>query len=130
MVTVCTSAFGVGALLTDVARPQALKLVIFWLSAIVLVSLGRGAARAIARRRLTYLQNAVIVGAGDVGQLLAKKLLLHHEYGINVVGFVDRHPKEPRGDLGDLTILGGPERLETIIRLLDVERVIIAFSNE
>ena len=28
------------------------------------------------------------------------------------------------------TILGGPEHLEAIVRLLDVERVIIAFSNE
>ncbi len=130
MVTVCTAAFGVGAWLTGVARPQPLKLVVFWAAAIVFVSLGRAAARAFARRRVTYLQNALIVGAGDVGQLYAKKLLLHPEYGINVVGFVDRDPKEPQDGLAGLTILGGPEHLEAIVRLLDVERVIIAFSNE
>ena len=130
MVTVCTAAVGVGAWLTGAAHPQPLKLVVFWLSAIVLMSLGRAAARAIARRRMTYLQNAVIVGAGDVGQLYAKKLLRHPEYGINVIGFVDRQPKEPRDGLGELTILGGPEQLEAIVRLLDVERVIVAFSNE
>ena len=108
MVTVCTAAFGVGAWLTGVARPQPLKLVVFWAAAIVFVSLGRAAARAFARRRVTYLQNALIVGAGDVGQLYAKKLLLHPEYGINVVGFVDRDPKEPQDGLAGLTILGGP----------------------
>jgi exopolysaccharide biosynthesis polyprenyl glycosylphosphotransferase len=130
MVTVCTAAFGVGAWLAGIAHPHPFKLVIFWLSAIVLVPLARGAARAIARRRMSYLQNAVIVGAGDVGQRVAKKLLLHPEYGINVVGFVDQHPKERHDGLEGVTILGGPERLGTIIRLLDVERVIVAFSNE
>ena len=130
MITVCTAAFGVGAWLTGVAHPQPLKLVVFWSAAIVFVSLGRAAARAFARRRVTYLQNALIVGAGDVGQLYAKKLLLHPEYGINVVGFVDRNPREQQDGLAGLTILGGPERLEAIVRLLDVERVIIAFSNE
>jgi len=130
MVTVCTAVLGVGAWLTGVARPHPVKLVVFWLCAIVFVSMGRGLARAIARRQMTYLQNAVIVGAGEVGQLYAKKLLLHPEYGINVVGFVDRRPRERQNGLGDLSILGGPERLEAIVRLLDVERVIVAFSNE
>jgi undecaprenyl-phosphate galactose phosphotransferase len=130
MVTVSTAVFGVGAWLTGVARPNALKLVVFWMCAVAFLFLGRGIARGIARRRMTYLQNAVIVGAGEVGQLYAKKLLLHPEYRINVVGFVDRHPKEKQNGLGDLTILGGLERLEAIVRLLDVERVIVAFSNE
>jgi saccharopine dehydrogenase-like NADP-dependent oxidoreductase len=31
----------------------------------------------------------VVVGAGDIGQLVARKLLQHPEYGINLVGFVD-----------------------------------------
>lgn len=130
MVTVCTAGLGVAAWLTGVAHPNPVKLVVFWACAIALVPLGRGIARAIARRRMTYLQNAVIVGAGEVGQLYARKLLLHPEYGVNVVGFVDRHPKDKQDGLGDLAILGGPERLEGIIRLLDVERVIVAFSNE
>ena len=130
MVTVCTAAFGVGAWLTGAARPHPVKLIVFWACAIAFISLGRAAARAIARRRMTYLQNAVIIGAGEVGQLYAKKLLHHPEYGINIVGFVDRQPKEKQSGLGELTLLGGPERLPAIVRLLDVERVIVAFSNE
>jgi exopolysaccharide biosynthesis polyprenyl glycosylphosphotransferase len=72
----------------------------------------------------------VIVGAGDVGQLVARKLLHHREYGINLVGFIDVEPKERRGDLEHLTLLGAPERLPAIVRAFDVERVVIAFSNE
>ena len=87
-------------------------------------------SRAVCRRSLIYLQNTVIVGAGDVGQLVARKLLQHPEYGINLVGFVDADPKDRRHDLEHLALLGGTERLPAIVRLFDVERVIIAFSNE
>ena len=58
------------------------------------------------------------------------KLLKHPEYGINLVGFVDAEPKERRDDLEDLTLLGPSERLPALVRLFDVERVIVAFSNE
>ena len=81
---------------TPWVKPDFTKLTVFWLLAIAGISLGREAARSVARRRLAYLQNAVIVGAGDVGQLIGRKLLQHPEYGINLVGFVDAEPKERR----------------------------------
>jgi exopolysaccharide biosynthesis polyprenyl glycosylphosphotransferase len=130
MVTVGTWLFYAGASLTHLAHPDLPKIALFWVFAIVLVTSTRAIARGIARRQATYVQNAVIVGAGDVGQLVARKLLNHPEYGINLVGFVDAEPKERRPDLGDLTLLGPPDRLPGIVRLFDVERVIIAFSNE
>jgi exopolysaccharide biosynthesis polyprenyl glycosylphosphotransferase len=130
MVTVGTWIFYAGAHVTNFAQPHLNKIVAFWVVATLLVTLCRVAARAFARRRLTYLQNTVIVGAGDVGQLVARKLLKHPEYGINLVGFVDAQPKERRDDLGVLTLLGSPERLPGIVRLFDVERVIFAFSRD
>ena len=76
------------------------------------------------------MQNAVIVGAGDIGQLVARKLLQHPEYGINLVGLVDRNPKKRRPDLHHLTLLGTPDELPQIVRTLSIERVIIAFSRD
>jgi exopolysaccharide biosynthesis polyprenyl glycosylphosphotransferase len=116
--------------LTPLPNPDVEKMFTFWALAIACVTLGRGLTRTIVRRSITYQQNAVIVGAGDVGQLVARKLLNHPEYGINLVGFVDAQPKERRDDLEGLTLLGSPDRLPGIVRLFDVERVIIAFSNE
>jgi exopolysaccharide biosynthesis polyprenyl glycosylphosphotransferase len=130
MVTVCTWLFFALAYLTRVAHPEAPKLLLFWAMAIGFVSVGRATARAYCRRRINYLQNAVIIGAGDVGQLVARKLLKHPEYGINLVGFLDANPKERRDDLEDLTLLGPPERLPAVVRLLDIERVIVAFSGD
>ena len=63
----------------------------------LIVTVNRAIARAAVQRvSIAYQQNAVIVGAGDIGQLIARKILQHPEYGINVVGFVDANPKEPR----------------------------------
>jgi FlaA1/EpsC-like NDP-sugar epimerase len=42
---------------------------------------------------------------------------------------VDAEPKEQRVALADLTILGPPQRLLSITRAFEVERVIIAFSR-
>jgi exopolysaccharide biosynthesis polyprenyl glycosylphosphotransferase len=106
------------------------QVLLFWIFAIGLVASARAVARVASRRTLAYLQNAVIVGAGDIGQLVARKLLQHPEYGINLVGLVDREPKKRQPDLQYLTILGTPEELPEIVRLLGVERVIVAFSRE
>ena len=130
MLTVCTWTFALVAHLSGLVHPTLPKLGIFWAAGVVVISTFRASGRAIARRNPTYLQNTVVVGAGDVGQLIAKKLLQHPEYGINLIGFIDANPKERREDLGHLALLGGTERLPAIVRLFDVERVIIAFSNE
>jgi exopolysaccharide biosynthesis polyprenyl glycosylphosphotransferase len=115
---------------TDIVAPEIDKIIGFWALAILFVCVLRATARAYCRRQVEYLQNTIIVGAGDVGQLIAKKYLNHPEYGINLVGFVDSEPKERREDLGHLTLLSGPERLCELVELFDVERVVIAFSNE
>jgi exopolysaccharide biosynthesis polyprenyl glycosylphosphotransferase len=119
-----------GAWLTGRWSPDLAELILFWGGAIGFVTVGRAVARAVCRQRISYLQNTIIVGAGDVGQLVGRKLLQHPEYGINLVGFVDAAPKDRREDLGHLTLLGSPGELPGLIKLYDVERVVIAFSND
>lgn len=89
MVTVCTWTLWAVSRSTGVVHPTSAKLLVFWIGAIAFVSSGRVAARAIAHHSPAYLQNAVVVGAGDVAQLVARKLTSHREYGVNLVGFVD-----------------------------------------
>jgi exopolysaccharide biosynthesis polyprenyl glycosylphosphotransferase len=106
-------------------------LLVFWILAACILPISRRIARDACKRTRAYEQNTVIVGAGEVGQLIARKLVRHPEYGLNLVGFIDRNPKARRADLPEnLTVLGPPERLAYIIECLDVERVVIAFSNE
>ena len=130
MVTVGTWVVYIVLRLSGLADPSLAKVATFWVVAVGLVAASRAVARAYCRRQVAYLQNTVIVGAGDVGQTVARKFLNHPEYGINLVGFVDDQPKERRADLNDLTVLGGPLDLREIVKALDVDRVVFAFSNE
>jgi exopolysaccharide biosynthesis polyprenyl glycosylphosphotransferase len=111
--------------------PGIYPLIAFWAIAVLFLPVGRTLAREACKRSGAYVQNAVIVGAGEIGQLIARKLIKHPEYGINVVGFVDRDPKARRADLPEhFRVLGPPERLPDIIESLDVERAVIAFCHE
>jgi exopolysaccharide biosynthesis polyprenyl glycosylphosphotransferase len=131
LVTIAAWLLVVASYATKIADPDLRKLMTFWLVAICLVPLLRAITREACRRSSAFMQNTVIVGAGDVGQLVARKLIKHPEYGINVVGFVDNWPKIRRADLPEhLTVLGNTDRLDEIIDRLDVERVVISFSND
>jgi exopolysaccharide biosynthesis polyprenyl glycosylphosphotransferase len=106
------------------------KVFLFWLFAVVIVTTSRFVARAYCHTRIEYLQNTIIVGAGDVGQSIARKVLKHPEYGINLVGFVDATPRDAAPDIEHVAMLGDPSELPRLARLLDIERVIFAFSQE
>jgi exopolysaccharide biosynthesis polyprenyl glycosylphosphotransferase len=120
----------VAAWISGAEGPGMTKLVTFWATAVVLVTSARAGARAWCRRSKAYLQNTIIVGGGDVGQLIGRKLLQHREYAINLVGFVDADPRERRADLEHVKLLGGPDRLPEIVRSYAIERVVVAFSGE
>ena len=113
---------------TGWAHPGIGKLLVFSLLALGLVPIARAAARTAARRSTLYVQNALVVGAGIVGQLVARKLQGHPEYGINVVGFVDSEPLDGVGSDPDLPLLGEMADLPQLIEPLDIERVVVAFS--
>ena len=130
MVTVGAWLFYGFAAVLDVGSPNLQKLLVFWALAIATSLSARAFVRHLSRQSLSYLQNTVVVGAGDVGQLVARKLLQHPEYGINLVGFVDADPKKRPSDLSHVAVLGAPDRLPALIRLFDIERVVIAFTSE
>jgi exopolysaccharide biosynthesis polyprenyl glycosylphosphotransferase len=116
--------------LFGLVRPDQAKLSTFWLLAFLGLIAARWSARTIARRHPAYIQNAVVVGAGDVGQLIGRKLHQHPEYRISLLGYVDTTPKERRRDLVDVPHLGEPEDIVDIVRIHRVDRVIVAFSQD
>ena len=130
LVTVCTWLVFAASRANRIASPNLDRLAFFWAAAVIVLTLSRSVARSLCRRHASYAQNAIIVGAGEVGQLIARKLLHHPEYGINLLGFIDSQPREQQPELGHLTLLGPLEELPRLIRTLDVGRVVIAFSRE
>lgn len=130
LVTVGTFGVLLASWLTGAASPQFSKIALFWLLAIGLVSVSRAGARAICRRQAAYLQHAVIVGCGEVGQRVARKLLNHPEYGVRVVGFLDAEPRERAPLVAHLPVLGTLPELRSVVRDLRIDRVIVAFSGD
>ena len=112
------------------AGPGVGEVVVLWVLAAGFVLVFRAFVRVLGRRFGVMRQRALIVGAGSVGQLLGRKLCLHREYGVDLLGFVDVMPVARRDDLGELTIVGSPAELERLVGELGVDRVIVAFSND
>jgi exopolysaccharide biosynthesis polyprenyl glycosylphosphotransferase len=130
LVTLGTWIVFVIAWTSGLSHPQLTRLITFWALAVTLVLGGRAIARAFAMRSDSYVQVSVVVGAGHVGQLLARKIQQHPEYGIRLVGFVDEHPRARRAEVEHLPVLGGVRDLDDIVSANGVERVIVAFSDK
>jgi exopolysaccharide biosynthesis polyprenyl glycosylphosphotransferase len=130
LITVGAWGFFATSWFIGLANPNQAKLTTFWALAIVAVITMRWLARTLARRHPAYVQNTVIIGAGDVGQLIARKLLQHPEYGINLLGFVDAAPKEMRRELQDAQTIGEPDAIAEVVERENVDRVIVAFSQD
>ena len=130
VVTLGTWSFLVITHVLDLPYPNLGRLVVFWLLAVALIPLLRAASRAIGRRQSAYTQNVIIVGSGSVAHLLADKIDNHPEYGLRVVGFVDRDDRVARSRNGAGELIGTTDDLPRLVRERGVHRVAIAFSTD
>jgi exopolysaccharide biosynthesis polyprenyl glycosylphosphotransferase len=130
LITLGAWLFFIGCWLTEISYPRPDKLIAFWFLATLAVTAARAMARSCFLRSPAYVQRTIVVGGGEIGQLVARKLLQHPEYGVHLLGVVDDEPKERRQDLGELPLLGSADRLAEVVSNLDVERVVVAFANQ
>ena len=85
----------------------------------------RGSLRNWVFPALMSPRRTLIVGAGDVGQIVERKIRSHPEYGLDVVGFADDHPLEG----GKAPLVGRPTELARLVDELRIDWVILAFSD-
>ena len=106
------------------------KIALFWLLTMVLTLALRSAARSIARRRVWYLQNALIIGPENQASAILQKMLRHPEWGINVVACVAGpgarfKPSGTNHLMNFVPVLGGDVDIPELVRRLDVDRVML-----
>ena len=130
VVTIGTWSFLAITHLAGLPHPTVPRLVIFWLTAVLLVPLFRATIRIFGRRHPAYVQNVIIVGSGDVAQLVDSKIRQHPEYRLDVVGFVDSSFGGPSNGTGHLELLGATGDLPKLVRTHSAHRVVIAFSGD
>ncbi len=103
-----------------------------WMLAALALSAGRTGlfiSRARAVSRGEGGKATLIVGAGRVGQLVAKRLVERPEFGLRPVGFLDNDPLELEGQTVDLPVVGASWDLERVIEERGVEHVVFTFST-
>jgi exopolysaccharide biosynthesis polyprenyl glycosylphosphotransferase len=133
---VATTAFASMALLTlrillpgdvDDLAAQSLRL---WAFSAVYVAAGRVAldwAELKARREGELARPTLIVGAGRIGRLTARRLLSHPEFGLRPIGFLDKEPLDEDGL--PVPVLGASWDLERIVEQHGIEHVVVTFST-
>ena len=71
----------------------------------------------------------LIIGAGEAGSLLLKEIRRQMHSSYNIVGFVDDDPEKKGMKLHGVPVLGHTKNLRAIIRLNEIEDVIIAIPS-
>lgn len=107
-------------------------LVKIWISAAVLIPIGRMIRVAIQRRlrRQNHLvAPTLIVGNGDLANKIIDRLRESPEYGLDPIGLVDAEPPIGRRLTEAIKYLGGPDAIEGIISDTGAECMVIAFSR-
>jgi exopolysaccharide biosynthesis polyprenyl glycosylphosphotransferase len=84
-----------------------------------------------ARARGLVARATLIVGAGQVGMRVARRLEESPQYGLHPVGFLDADPLAPThaGDR-EVPVLGRPADLEWIASMTGASHVVLAFSSD
>jgi FlaA1/EpsC-like NDP-sugar epimerase len=98
------------------------------------------AAARVARRMQTEHQQrrhwrqpvkrrALVVGAGDAGQLVVREMLHRPDIGCEIVGYIDDDPLKVRKRIGNLTVYGTTSQLGRLVEDLFIDQVIIAIPS-
>jgi exopolysaccharide biosynthesis polyprenyl glycosylphosphotransferase len=103
-----------------------------WAFALVYLASGRIAlhwSQTKARAQGENVRRTLIVGAGKIGSLTAKRLLETPELGLKPVAFLDKDPLvDPSETLG-LPVAGASWDLDAVVSQFGIDQVIVTFST-
>jgi FlaA1/EpsC-like NDP-sugar epimerase len=71
------------------------------------------------------VQKVLIYGAGNSGEVAARWILMNPQFGYRAIGFLDSDPYKTGRQIHGISILGGPDQLETILSRDRVDGIVI-----
>jgi exopolysaccharide biosynthesis polyprenyl glycosylphosphotransferase len=104
---------------------------LLWLASVCSLSAGRALLFYVRTRAIRggAGKATLIVGAGRIGNLIARRLMQRPEFGLRPVGFLDHDPLETEDAGAPLPVLGASWNLEEVIAERGVQHVIFTFST-
>jgi exopolysaccharide biosynthesis polyprenyl glycosylphosphotransferase len=103
-----------------------------WWIAFCLLGFSRAALfelRRLARRRGWGVKSTLILGAGEMGQMLAFKIVNDPTLGYRAVGFLDDDPAKAGKSFHGVSMLGDTTRIKDFVFRHKIEKVIIASTH-
>ncbi len=103
--------------------------VYFWFLVTLLMALAHMGVRwgLMQMRRSGYnLRHVLIVGAGELGQTVAEKIMLHPEYGFSIVGHLTGSPEKVGTTVQGNKVIGQYHEVSQFIKQYNVDQLYIA----
>ncbi|MEK6589311.1 MAG: hypothetical protein AABZ11_01390 [Nitrospinota bacterium] len=107
--------------------------IVDWLFTVVMIGGSRLALRSLKEYLIDYRKGngkkAIIIGAGDAGDLVLREIRNNHDIHINVVGFIDDDPVKQRYKINGVPVLGKTDDLKEIKQKYNIEDAIVAIPS-
>ncbi|MFQ6101253.1 MAG: sugar transferase [Anaerolineae bacterium] len=108
----------------DISRGWLAMVWFFSLASVTLTRFGYRRLVYCLRRRGLFIRRALVVGANEEGRAVVAQLRASPTAGVEVVGFVEPASCE-KAQVEGLPVLSGLNRLDSLVRSLDVEELIV-----
>lgn len=105
----------------------------FWVLQLVLIMFFRALFRKMLKflRKKGYnLRNVLIVGAGELGQDLVRRIHEHPEFGLKITGFLTRDEEKIGKKIEGIEVIGKYEDIQKILSESQIEQVFIALPYD
>ena len=74
-------------------------------------------------------KRALVVGAGDAGQMVIRELEQRKDLGVDVIGLLDDDPHKLQTKIGHVTVFGTTHELPRLVEDLFVDQVVVAMPS-
>ncbi|MGE6630130.1 polysaccharide biosynthesis protein [Bacillus sp. NPDC077027] len=130
---ICSMLFSMSMLLIFVQTLPFRFLFIVWLFHVLLIGASRMASRLFqfgAKRMQEERERALIIGAGSAGTLIVRQLQQSKDVSIEPVAFIDDDKTKHKLEIMGLPVLGGKEKIQSAVVMMDIQKIIIAIPSK
>jgi len=85
--------------------------------------------RDLVNNKTDHKKRTLIVGAGSAGTMVARQLLKNNESNLFPVAFIDDNVKKHHLDILGIPVMGGVEKIESVVTKLSIENIIISIPS-
>ena len=82
-----------------------------------------------SKKDMISQRRALVIGAGEAGENIARESLKNKNFRYNIIGFVDDNPKKSATLLHGYEVLGRRSDLKELIKKYEIEELIIAIPS-